>query len=332
MTRKCTGCGSILQTTEKGMEGYVNEKVYNEAKYCERCFKVIHYGEASIIDKEVDKDAIIKKVNRTHHPVIYIASLLTFNSKCLDVIKNIKTKVYLVLTKRDLLPKSVKDKKIIDYAKNITGINDIFVVSGKSGKNVDKLIKTLTKDEVKKAYFLGLSNSGKSTLINRILLEFGIKGGITTSVVPNTTTELININVGSDLTLIDTPGLMNSSSIVNYIDVNIYKKYIPKKEIKPKIYNLKKGFMLIIDDIIRIENNNSEMLHFVFYLNNDLKYKKLRVERSEELKILNKVNLTLEKDKDIILSGLGFIKVLSDGEITMYLPSEKIISKRDKLI
>ena len=45
MSKKCLGCGAIMQYENKNEIGYINEKKYIDAKYCERCFKLINYGE-----------------------------------------------------------------------------------------------------------------------------------------------------------------------------------------------------------------------------------------------------------------------------------------------
>ena len=48
MIKKCLGCGAIMQMQDKNKIGYINEEKYMDAKYCERCFKLINYGEYKI--------------------------------------------------------------------------------------------------------------------------------------------------------------------------------------------------------------------------------------------------------------------------------------------
>ena len=43
--KKCLGCGSILQSENASKEGFVKLSVYDKSDYCERCFKIQHYGE-----------------------------------------------------------------------------------------------------------------------------------------------------------------------------------------------------------------------------------------------------------------------------------------------
>ncbi len=332
MIKKCKGCGSILQSKNETLIGYVRKDKLLSAEYCERCFKIKHYGVSSIIEKQVNINEFLSKINESDTPVLYLLDLTCISKLTLMPLSLIKSKTYLILTKRDLLPKSVKDKKLIEYIKGFfPNIENIMVISSNKMWNIDELYNTLIKDKIKELYVLGYTNSGKSTLINSLLKSKGYSPSITTGLVPNTTTELININLGS-LTLIDTPGFINEKSIVNFIDINDYKKLIPKKEIKPKIYSLRPGFMLIIESILRIENNSNKNASLIFYLKNDLKYKKMKITTSDELKILNKIELEVNKDEDIVIEGLGFIKCPVSSKITIYVADASVITKRKKMI
>ena len=49
----------------------------------------------------------------------------------------------VILTKRDLLPKSVKDEKLINYIKNIKNVKDVVVISSNKNYNFDSLYEKL---------------------------------------------------------------------------------------------------------------------------------------------------------------------------------------------
>lgn len=333
MIKKCIGCGANLQTLDKMQEGYINQKIYDKANYCERCFKITHYGEASIIEKRVEVIEFLNNIN-INIPVLYLLDLTCISNTTLKPLKNIKNKIYLVLTKRDLLPKSIKDKKIISYIKeNITkNLEDIFVISSEKMINIDYLYNKLIKDKVTCCYVIGHTNSGKSSLINSLLKRQGEDSFITTSPIPNTTTELINIKLTNNLTIIDTPGFASDTSISNFIELKKYKKLLPKKEIKPKIYTIRPNFMIIIDEILRIENNTVSDANLIFYLKNELEYNKMKITTRNDLKILEKINIKIEKDEDIVVEGLGFIKVPKSTTLTIFTLDNRAISKRKKMI
>lgn len=331
MNKVCIGCGSKLQTLDKNKEGYINPKVYEKATLCERCFKIKYYGEAYVTENPKDKTSLIKMINDSKKSVVYLVDTLTISKETLSVIDSLSNKVYLVLTKRDLLPKSVKNSKLKEYISNLTLIKDVFVISALKNNGVTELYNELIKNNEKSVYVIGYTSSGKSTFINKLLMLNGKSGNITTSSLPNTTLECINIKLNDKLTLIDTPGFVSENSSYNFIDVDIYKKLLPKSVIKPKVYTIKKDFMIILGDILRIENNSNEDVNLVFYFKNEIKLNKMRSIRNELLKDKDKLDVKVS-DKDIILEGLGYIKVVGYANLTMYTLNKKMISVRNKMI
>lgn len=331
MNKVCIGCGSKFQTLDKNKEGYINPKVYEKATLCERCFKIKYYGEAYVTDNPKDKTSLIKMINDSKKSVVYLVDTLTISKETLSVIDSLSNKVYLVLTKRDLLPKSVKNSKLKEYISNLTLIKDVFVISALKNNGVTELYNELIKNNEKSVYVIGYTSSGKSTFINKLLILNGKSGNITTSSLPNTTLECINIKLNDKLTLIDTPGFVSENSSYNFIDVDIYKKLLPKSVIKPKVYTIKKDFMIILGDILRIENNSNEDVNLVFYFKNEIKLNKMRSIRNELLKDKDKLDVKVS-DKDIVLEGLGYIKVVGDANLTMYTLNKKMISVRNKMI
>ena len=331
MNKVCIGCGSKFQTLDKNKEGYINPKVYEKATLCERCFKIKYYGEAYVTDNPKDKTSLIKMINDSKKSVVYLVDTLTISKETLSVIDSLSNKVYLVLTKKDLLPKSVKNSKLKEYISNLTLIKDVFVISALKNNGVTELYNELIKNNEKSVYVIGYTSSGKSTFINKLLTLNGKSGNITTSSLPNTTLECINIKLNDKLTLIDTPGFVSENSSYNFIDVDIYKKLLPKSVIKPKVYTIKKDFMIILGDILRIENNSNEDVNLVFYFKNEIKLNKMRSIRNELLKDKDKLDVKVS-DKDIILEGLGYIKVVGYANLTMYTLNKKMISVRNKMI
>lgn len=332
MNKTCAGCGSIMQSESPSLEGYINEKVYEKATLCERCFKLTHYGEANIINRNSDYKSLIEKINKENKSILYLVSALTLSENTLRPLKEIKTKVYLVLTKIDLLPKSVKAKKLIEKIKEETLIKDIFVISAEKKLGVDEVLNKLEKDKAGEVYVLGYTNAGKSTLINSLLGSVGKKSFITVSSSANTTLELIKIKISENITVIDTPGFINKNSIIEYINHKEYKGIIPKKEIKPKIHILKPEFMIQLGEYLRIENNSKENAKLIFYFKNELPLKKMRSIRNDRLKNLEKTHLIVEEGKDIVVEGLGYIKNCTNSDLDIYVINKNILSIRDKLI
>jgi len=101
---------------------------------------------------------------------------------------------------------------------------------------------------------IGFPNVGKSTFINTLLKSYASsqKDIITTSFYAGTTLNLIKIPFGENF-IIDTPGLINDNQITHYLSQKALKVVTPKKEIKPKVYQLDSGqtlFLVVLQELI----------------------------------------------------------------------------------
>lgn len=332
MNKKCIGCGALLQYTYPSMEGYVKKEVYEKSKYCERCFKIKHYGKLDVIEIKKDFLSMIKNIRNSQCGIIYLIDLLNLSNINKEYISYLEKDDIILLTKKDILPKSVKDKKIIKYFKeNFKTKSNVAVISSVKKYNIDLLFKQLDKNP-KTYYVVGQTNSGKSTFINALVSSIGRSGNITTSVLPNTTTEYIKIQINNKLSIIDTPGFIEKNSIYNYITIDKIKEIIPKKEIKPKILQTKSGFTVIVSDLLRIDNVGKDKISLIFYMNNNMKFQKVKISTKDDLKSLPKKNIIVDGKTDVVINGLGFIKIPSKANIVIYTLDEDIISLRNKMI
>lgn len=332
MTKECLGCGSILQTTAPKDEGFVKSSILPKADYCERCFKIKHYGEYSVLDKKVDTDGIIRNINSDNlASVAILIDALNINDNIKKYIKRFKNKKYILITKKDILPKSLKEKKLIEYIKNnVCDTENIMCISSIKNYNIDYFLNKIKEDNVKRIYIVGFTNSGKSTFINHLLTSQMKNPMITTSAIPNTTASYITIKLDNKITIVDTPGFIDSNAIYNFIDYNKTIKLYPKKEIRVKTFQIRNGYSIVINDIFRIDNlgkGNS----FSFYMSDKLRYEKVKF-KNEKLKILPSISIETNECTDILVNGLGFIRITKPGEFKIYALDEKMISFRKSMI
>lgn len=323
MEKKCSGCGIILQTKDKNKDGYVDNL---DKDLCYRCFRQKHYNEYQEANI-TNIDNILNNI-KDNDLVVYISNILNLNIDYLNKFK----RVILVLTKRDILPKSIIDDKIKNYIKkNNHNLIDIHIVSSINNYNIDNLYNSLLKHNItNNIYFIGNTSSGKSTLINKIISNYtDIDKDITTSMYPNTTLELINIKI-NNINYIDTPGLINKGSILNYIDSKIIKRINPKKEIKPLTYQLTGTGSLLIDDLVRIDYNCNKT-SITVYINNGIPVKKINSNRND-LKEHNKKSFSNLHNEDIVIEDLCFIKFTNYIDLDIYTYNNVLITRRDNLI
>lgn len=320
---KCIGCGSILQNTDKNKDGYVLD--IND-KLCQRCFRIRYYNEyKNTIRDNDDYLKILDSINNDDL-VVYVTSLLDIRLDYIDSFKN----VIVVLTKRDILPKSVKDEKLIKYIKSRYNPLEVIVVSSIKNYNIDYLFDTLKQYKKNNIYVVGTTNGGKSTLINKLIKNYSDNDVvITSSMYPSTTLDKIEINI-LGLNIIDTPGLINKGSIVNYIDNNLLKKITIKKEIKPKTYQLNGKGSVLIEDLIRL-NYDTNGTSMTIYVNNLVNIRFLGKDNNKLLE--GKCNkFSLDNNKDIVISDLCFIKFTKKVELNIYSNYDVLIYERDNLI
>lgn len=305
---KCQGCGVLCENT-----------------LCERCFRIKHYNDYKVITKtNNDFIPILENISKSNDLVLLVVDL--FNIGDLPLIrKYLKNDILLVLTKRDLLPRSVSFDKLFDYDYGIDYIDKIIISSNKN-YNFDELLDKINKyKKSNNVYIVGFTNAGKSTMINKLIYNYSDnKTEITTSPLPSTTLNTIEINLG-DLTLIDTPGLLSEGDIANYVSGEELKKIIPKKEIKPITYQIKGFQTIVVDDYLLIEANDIDL---TFYVSNNLK-----IER-----YYKKINTNLEKHvievnhNDIVVKGLCFIKTNKKSTLNVYTLDKVSVFTRRSII
>ncbi len=333
MNKQCLGCGSVLQSDSVNKEGFVKSNVYDKSDYCERCFKIMHYGEYSVLDKKIDTDGIIRNINSDKiASVAFLIDALNINDNIKKYINKFKNNKYILITKKDVLPKSLKEKKVISYIKeNLLDTENIMCVSAFKNYNIDKFLDKLNKDNVRRLYIVGFTNSGKSTFINHILTSLSKSPTITTSSIPNTTASYIAIKLNSKLTIVDTPGFIDNDAIYNFVDYSKVVKLYPKKELKVKTFQVKSGYSIIVNDILRIENTSLKSNSFSFYMNDKLRYEKIK-SKNDKLRILQNIEYEINEPTDILINGLGFVRITKVGTIRVYSLDNKMISKRKSMI
>ena len=332
--KKCLGCGVVLQDQNILKEGYITSL---ENDICQRCFRMKNYGEYQVVTKSNDEYIeILKSVGKTKDLVLYITDLLNVEKDFSQIREILPNKMILVLNKKDVLPKSVKEQKLIAYLKGMNiQVEEIIVISCAKNYNIDYLLKRIKYYQTSKnVYVVGHTNAGKSSLINKLIKNYSDNvQELTMSPLPSTTLNMVNIEINDYLTLIDTPGLVDSGSILNHVDEKMVKKISPKKEIKPRTYQLRKNQSIIIEDLVRIDYVEGEKNSFTVFVSNDLKVRRLlNLLNNEELKDLNKTTYQVKYDEDLVVVGLGFIKIVNKGVVDVYINKDVDTFMRKSLI
>ena len=329
----CVGCGVKLQDSNMLFEGYTPDLVND---ICSRCFKLRNYGEYQISTKSNEEYIdILKSVNDTKDLVLYVVDLFNIEKDINIIRQYITNRLILVLTKRDLLPRSVNDEKIKKYFENLDlDYQDIIIISANKNYNMDELLLMIKKHKSSKnVYVIGHTNVGKSSLINKMIQDYSEeKYELTISPLPSTTLNKVNIKLTDDITLIDTPGLVDRGSIINYVDFDTIKKINAKKEIDPYTYQLRSGQCLYIPDLFRMDYVEGDKNSFTLFMSNDLDIERRDSDRCDLLKDLTKHTIEVGYGQDLVINGLGFIKIVEKAVLDVYVLNNVEVFVRDSLI
>lgn len=318
--KKCKGCGEILQFEDKNLPGYAPSEDFD---YCQRCFRLTHYGDTSKVNKEDTKNEDILKAYKEINDALFVVICDPFDALFLsedNLLSNFEGKdILLIINKIDLLPKNITEEKI----------NKIYLESLKKCKNVNCLI-TYKNDETfndlffevleelkhKKIVFAGRTNVGKSSLINK-LLEDNV---LTTSIYPGTTIKVNRINY-KGYSFIDTAGLIDSESFLSHLSNNNVKKILPLKTLKRQMFQLYENQSYILNGLLRVDIKPVKNASIEFMINNNLEIHRTKLENADryfdrncnddKLKLLPLKSHEYKVDKfnTFYLKGLGIFKI-----------------------
>ena len=305
---RCAGCGAFLQNEDVLKEGYTSNL---NNKFCERCFNIKNYNKYIKMPNR-DYYSLVKKSINKKDLVLLVTDFLNLYN--LDEIQ-LDNPVILVITKTDLLPRGVNRVKLLNNIKCKLNVINKIMVSSKNNYNLDVLYdKILKNKKSNNVYVIGYTNAGKSTLVNKILKNYGCSNGdITVSNLPSTTLDLINVKVNDDINLIDTPGFLDNGSMVLEASKDILKKIIPNKEIRPTSYQIKHWQSLIFEDFMRLDLDDTNI---ICYISNNINIRRVYKNKSCELK---KYELHIERNQDLVIKGIGFITFKKNSKVTLWL-------------
>lgn len=284
MSKICIGCGKVMQNLDEEKPGFTPDL---KSVYCRRCFRLKNYGERKN-KEEIDEEEILNKVNKSKGIAFFLIDFLNINQKTVSLFNKVQIPKVLIISKSDTLRRDMKTEKIKLWLKKTYQIKDrILFISNKPNFKSNNILKIMEELGFKDSFIMGITNAGKSTFINKLLKEHGLKKEILTSSKPNTTLDFIKIKIG-DFTITDTPGFTYEND-----------EYLTQKEIKPISYLIKKGTTLIINENYHFyfENDNK----VIFYGNTTI----IRKYNQEK----EKYTLNIPQNNDIVIPGIGFLNI-----------------------
>ncbi|MDU3492374.1 MAG: ribosome biogenesis GTPase YqeH, partial [Limosilactobacillus fermentum] len=243
---RCIGCGSVIQTEDKDALGYTPASALNKGLetgelYCQRCFRLRHYNEIAPVSlTDDDFLRLLSHIREANALIVYVVDIFDFNGSIIPGLHRFvgKNPVLLVGNKEDLLPRSLRRSKLTDWLRqqaNQAGIRPLMttLVSAKRNHQVEELLATIEKyRQGRDVYVVGVTNVGKSTLINQIIKQrTGVEDLITTSRFPGTTLDKIEIPLDDGHELVDTPGIIHQEQMAHVLPAEDLRLVAPQKEV-----------------------------------------------------------------------------------------------------
>ncbi|MCF6092907.1 ribosome biogenesis GTPase YqeH [Microaerobacter geothermalis] len=363
----CSGCGIPLQTENERLPGYVpGGALHKEEVVCKRCFRIKHYNEAPQVTLgEDDFLKILQQIGTSQGLIVQVVDIFDFHGSWLRGLQRHvgNNPVLLVGNKVDLLPKAINVNRVKQWMRRQSKewglqIVDAVLISAAKGQGIDELVNAMEKwRDGRDVYVVGITNVGKSTLINRLLHDYSDETGeveITTSHFPGTTLGMIEIPLDEQSSLFDTPGIINKEQMSYYLAPKDLKLVMPSKRINPTIYQLNAGQTLFLGGLVRIDYMSGGRHSFVCYVSNGVPIHRTKLERADEIyqkhlgEMLNPPSpesikklpemlsheFPLRKEsQDVVISGLGWISIKgTGGSIRICAPKGIGVFLRDSLL
>ncbi|WP_225047025.1 ribosome biogenesis GTPase YqeH [Lacticaseibacillus kribbianus] len=361
----CIGCGAKLQTVDPTKAGYLPAATLAKADpeadlYCQRCFRLRHYNE--VADVELTDDDFLRLLNtlgQSEALIVNVVDIFDFNGSVIPGLHRFvgDNPVVLVGNKADVLPKSINPRRVTTWltqAAHAQGLRPVrtILASAKKGTAVDDLLEVIEKERAgRDVYVVGVTNTGKSTLINRIISQLtGVRDLITTSKFPGTTLDRIQIPLDDGHFLIDTPGIIHRNQMAHVIDPRDLNLVAPTKPIRPTVFQLNPGQTVFLAGLARFDFLRGKKSGFTFYCDNQLLLHRTKLENADAFYAKHKGGLltpprpgadfpplarfefTAKEKSDLVFAGLGWVVVPAGQTVAGYAPQGVDVLMRKALI
>lgn len=366
---QCIGCGAFIQSENKDQMGYLPKSAFEKglAKgefYCQRCFRMRHYNEVQ--DLQIDDNVFLDKLNEIasdHAFVILVVDIFDVEGSIISGLSRfIGQQPFIVAANKfDLLPKVTRKSKVKDWIRQIMNRHqlypqDVILTYGSKASGIEELVAVIEKEILERnIYIVGVTNVGKSTLINQLIFHFGgEKEVITTSNQPGTTLDMIEISLTENHSVYDTPGIIRRNQLAHYLSREDLIKVLPSKPIKPKTFQLKGPQTLFLAGLTRIDiqQAETESCAVTLYVDRQLYIHRTKTEKADglyqehlgdllsppsagykdEFPELVAKDFRIQPKQDINISGLGWLTVNETVNIRVWLPKAVSVSRRPSII
>ncbi|MCQ2814741.1 MAG: hypothetical protein MJ227_00395 [Bacilli bacterium] len=357
---RCYHCGAILQSENKNEEGFISKEFTGEntpkIPYCNKCYEKMQSLNSGYLDLSVQDDVlkVLKDANATDAYIIWVVDLFSFNGTINpEIAKSVKKlNVCVVGTKRDLFSRTIKNETFERYLNETftsVGIKPVkvLILGNEDSWDTDTLYKKLQKvRQGHDVYMIGSLQSGKTTLINKMLKSYKnkTKWNVNSEFYPDTNLKVLEIPFDNSSFFYELPGWPLATSIVSKVEKELAKFIIPRKKIHPTLRTLARGESILLGGLAAYSLVKGRSTAIKLYCSGEVENKKVPTSKLTEImrtnyhkRILRPVSdrfndfsdydlfeYEMENDNqvhDISIEGLCWISFIGRGQtIRVMLP------------
>ncbi len=271
-------------------------------------------------------------------------------------------------------------RRKLDAEEGVLRRSNIHLVSCSNGAGMRDLMSSvmgMAENNGNKVYVMGAANVGKSSFINNLLENTYERGNdrmrsrkknkstpqATVSNLPGTTLNFLNIRLPNGITMIDTPGLLNSGQLTTKLTTDELRQVIPATPINPVTLRVTEGKTVLIGGLAKVEMLEGLPFFVTFFVSNEIRLHPTSrdkandqawlekhcgglisppssAERLAELGPMESRDFEVYGDSwrsaatDLVISGLGWISITGTGpcKIRVTAPKGTAMNQREALL
>jgi len=317
LLEKDAGTSRVSQMKTRDVSSIVCERCWQLSTYndCDDCHRPAHINASKDLAPEKFEKMLTQTLQHTSGRALILAVVDIFDFgpsfRLLEYLaRELKGKphqftVKIIFNKIDLFPDQVNPLRLQTWVMRSAKraglgrlrLSDILPVSCHKTYGIGAISRLLDDPEMPRTFFLvGAANTGKSSLLNRLIMRKrkGVGGkasylqeGFTVSVLPGTTLSAMTVKYRQGPTsgrrLVDTPGLLVEGNFHDLLPMRDLNALVPQFGTSQRItVTLAEGKSWLIGGLARIDFVEGRQFQFTAFTSDSVKLHLCKTEKAEE--------------------------------------------------
>ena len=303
----CSGCGVPLQSREPAAPGFIPAEKAETALLCRRCYRLRHYGSFEETEIDADLPGLVRAAAAKADLSLLVVDFFDLEgSLAPDWPSLLSRRIILLVNKGDLLPPRTSRREVAAWAEalwakrfpghRLEAVKTVSAIErglARANPEGGVSLRSLALPPGGKVVIAGVTNSGKSSLLRRLLAaadpekqqgkqgrreRHGSRGGQkmrtpapapvgpTVSAYPGTTQGVTTwILEKYGIELLDTPGLVPGTRMTDHLCPACAGRLLPDRRLNVKLWELPPGGAVLFGNLAACRNLSSSPRTMVFF-------------------------------------------------------------------